>query len=91
MKTLNITSLPQKINYNKKVYVCDHDFSIDKIFESGKEIPKGYIKVLVLQRNLKGKINAFNQPYKPSVFYFKPQILFETGISIPYPKQINKY
>ena len=91
MKTFNKTFLPKEIKYNKKIYVCDHDLTIDKIFEKGKEIPKGYIKVLVLQRNLKGKTDAFNQPYKPSVFYFKPQDLFETGISIPYPKQKNKY
>ena len=71
MKTFNRTSLPKEIKYNKKVYVCDHDMTIDIIFNKRIVIPKGYIKVLVLHRNLRGKLDAQYKPYEPSVFYFK--------------------
>lgn len=73
MKTFNRTNLPSEIRYNKKVYVPDTDLTVNKILSPSTLIPNGYIKVLVMQRILKGRLDSFNRPYQPSVYYFKPK------------------
>lgn len=59
MKTINRTSLPNKIVYNGKIYVRGE--------KTGNSI-----KVLVLSTSLKNKVDIYGKPYKPNEYYFNP-------------------
>lgn len=73
--TRSFYDLPETITHNKKLYTrvksdFDHDMSTQekvKILESeGKLV----LVAKVLPRNLRGKQNLHNKPYRPSEFLF---------------------
>lgn len=58
MKTFSRTHLPDAIKYNGRVYYI------------GEENGYRKIKVLVLNRNLRGKLDLHQKPYKPTEWIF---------------------
>jgi hypothetical protein len=61
MKTFNRTFLPKTINYNKAIYTKG-------------EKTNNSIKVLVLSRRLKGKLNLHGKPYQPTAHYYNKEV-----------------
>jgi len=69
MKTFKRTYLPKSINYNGKKYTYD----AQKSASANMVVSLGLgscVCVEVLSRNLKGKLDFHNQPYKASKHIF---------------------
>lgn len=60
MRTIRRTFLPDKINYNNKVYV------------RGGRTEKS-IRVEVLSRRLRGVTDLYGNLYTPTVWYYNPE------------------
>ena len=71
MTTYNKTYLPDEILHNNKVYVRATSIGF-KI--NGEPLPSEKpVCVKVLSKNLKGRLDFHNHPYKPTVHYFVPK------------------
>jgi len=74
MQTFNKTYLPDSVTYNGNVYTLEqacaneHSSSLDAMDLMCKD--KKVIRVNVLSKNLKGKTDLFNQPYKGTNWLF---------------------
>ena len=74
MKQFNKTYLPEYIIYNRNKYTLEQScanqnsakYDLMDLNCKGKKV----IQVNVLSRNLKGKTDFFNQPYKPTIWLF---------------------
>jgi len=77
MKTFNKTYLPESITYNGFKYTLEQSctnangskYDVMDLMSKGKKV----IKVNVLSRNLRGKMDFFNRPYKPTIWLFTYQ------------------
>lgn len=72
MKTFKRTYLPEYINYNGKKYIYNAQESANANMVASLGL-SGCVCVEVLSRNLKGKLDFHNQPYKPSKHIFTIQ------------------
>jgi len=78
MKTFKRTSLPQSINYNGETYTPNMTSSaqLDTKREANKLKSQGekVILVEVLSKNLRGKKDLYNLPYKPTKWIFTKKL-----------------
>lgn len=76
MKIYNKTSLPEKIDYNGKEYKCDMNLSADVTSIKSPKLTElkikkvDFIVVTVLSARLRGKLDLWGQPYKPTTWVF---------------------
>ncbi len=79
MKTYNKTFLPENIEYKGEIYTLNlaiqigidrNETSIKTISQSLKKEGRKCLIVNVLSKNLKGKKDLFNNPYKPNKYIF---------------------
>jgi hypothetical protein len=69
MLTFSRTHLPDSIVSNGKVYTRDTE-KTDALQDGKPFDQKGSIKVLVLSKNLRGKEDLHNKPYKPTKWIY---------------------
>lgn len=70
MKEITRTSLPESVKYNGRTYVRDMERSNKHTL--GQPYDKdGCIKVNVLSRNLRGKLDLHHKPYQPTEWVFR--------------------
>lgn len=71
MPTFHRASLPKSIKYNGKEYVKNALYS--SLYSEGKLFAvTQHIKVHVLSRRLKNKLNFHGKPYQPTKWIFTP-------------------
>jgi hypothetical protein len=79
MKTFKKHHLPDSVQYNGKTYHINRNLSSilhdtgatpEHIKEGLKPTKTKMVIVEVLSKNLKGKLNLHNKPYKPTVWVF---------------------
>lgn len=76
MRTFNRTSLPESVNYNGENYILDvkltslHHVLPREVSLTALNQKKKIVTVKVMNKNLKGKTDNHNQPYKPNVWIF---------------------
>lgn len=69
MKTFNRTSIPERIEYNNKIYHLD--IGLSNAYKDGKKPhSKNVVLVKVLSRKLKGVTDLHGTEYKPSEWIF---------------------
>ena len=80
MKTFSKDHLPEKVLYNGKTFTYNHNLTIGwernntPLAHIQKELKKDggrqAVVVKVLAKNLRGKLDIHNQPYKPTEWLF---------------------
>lgn len=74
MKTIKRANLPEKVNYNGKIYEFNAELSGKYAIGKSTLLPYDAIKVSVLNARLKYKTDLHGNTYKPSEFIFTVKI-----------------
>ena len=74
MKTIKRANLPEKVNYNNKIYEFNAELSGKYAINKSTLLPYDAIKVSVLNARLKYKTDLHGNAYKPSEFIFTVKI-----------------